>query len=143
MIAFVVAALTAGVTMRVDAPSPSECQRSISQLIGKADAYTRVVVTLTGAQNQLHPLDLSMLPAIESTLFPISPNRFVLTLQFRPDDVLRSQADHVAEQLCARASSSGARFNGVMSFVAQKRSEGEAFGRERMTEALMPKLPEQ
>lgn len=142
MIAFL-AVMAVSVATVAATPPPSECQRSISQLIGKADASTRVVVTLTGSQSELHPLDLSMLPTLEATLFPIGLDRFVLTLQFRPDDVLRAQADRVAEQLCTVASSSGARFNGVMSFAAQRRSESEAFGRERMTEALMPKLPEQ
>jgi hypothetical protein len=119
-----------------------ECEQSVSRLVRSADSDTRVVVTFTGSQAALLPLDETVDPRFESTLFPVGRDLFVLTLQARSGQVSPSAAALFAQQVCSVGISSGGRFNGVMSFRFERTiSEGRTLTRNRMTDAVMAELP--
>ena len=119
-------------------PGISECEQSVSRLVSSADSDTRVVVTFTGSQKALLPLDERVDPKFESTLFPVSRENFVLTLQVRPAQVSPSVATVFAQRVCSLGVSSGGRFNGVMSFKFESMtSGGRTLTRNRMTDAVM------
>jgi hypothetical protein len=123
-------------------PVTSECEQSVSKLVGAAGADTRVVITFTRPQNALLPSDERAGPNIESTLFPVAKDRFVLTLQVRPAQPNPSAAAAFANRLCSLGLSSGGRFNGVMSFKRESMTnEGLTLTRERMTNAMMADVP--
>ncbi len=119
--------------------SPSAgCETSVSRLVGAADSDTRVVVTFTGSQTALLPLDEKIDPRFESTLFPVSRDTFVLTLQMRPAQLDPSTATAFAKQVCSLGISNGGRFNGVMSFKFESMTrDGRTLTRNRMTDAVM------
>ena len=122
--------------------STSECERSVSRLVSSADSDTRVVVTFTGSQRALLPLDEKVDPRFESTLFPVSREDFVLTLQVRPAQVSRSAAPDFAQRVCSLGVSDGGRFNGVMAFKFESMtSGGRTLTRNRMTDAVMAEPP--
>lgn len=124
------------------APQSAECEQSISKQVAAADPETRVVVTFTGSQNALLPLDEAADPGMESTLFPVTKDRFVLTLQVRRPQPGAVAAAAFAKGVCAIGLSRGGRFNGVMSFKRETMtSGGRALTRERMTDAMMAEPP--
>ena len=126
----------------VSPPATSECERSVSRLVSSADADTRVVVTFTGSQKSLLPLDERVDPRFESTLFPVSRENFVLTLQVRPAQVNPSAAPVFAQRVCSLGVSNGGRFNGVMSFKFESMTNGgQTLTRNRMTDAAMAEPP--
>ena len=121
-------------------PPPSECEQYVSKVLGAADAETRVVITFTGSQRALLPLDERIGPVtgIESTLFPVAKDLFILTVQVRPAGVPPSVAPAFAQKVCLLGVSNGARFNGVMSFKREfTTSDGRTLARDRMTDAQM------
>jgi hypothetical protein len=121
--------------------SPLECSDAVSRLVGGTHA-DRVVITFTGTQKALLSLDEGAGPGIESTLFPVARDRFVLTLQLRPDETIRSKAAVVAREVCSAGASSGARFNGVMSFKREYTTvQGRTLTRDRMIDAAMADIP--
>jgi hypothetical protein len=124
--------------------SSRECQNSIASLIASApNRDSRVVVTFTGTQEALLPLDEQVGPAAETTLFPIGADRFVLTIQVRPVRSDPVTASTFANRVCALGARTAARFNGVMTFVRETKTVGGVtLTRERMTDAAMAKLPE-
>ena len=123
--------------------APVNCADSTARLLRSAGPQTRVVVTFTGSQESLLPLDEAVGPQADSTLFPIDHNSFVLTIQVR-SSFLQPSPQIFADRICELGSSAGARFNGVMSFVRETKTvDGRIFQRERMTEALMPTFPVQ
>ena len=125
-------------------PSSAECQKSVGQLLASAPASdARVVITFTGTQEALLPIDEQVGPAGESTLFPVGANAFVLTIQIRSDRSGAVIASGFANRICALGVRPGARFNGVLTFVRETKVVGtRTLTRERMTDAAMAKIPE-
>ena len=120
----------------------TECEQSVSKLIAAAAGpNTRVVITFTGTQRALLPLDEALDATSEPTLIPIGADSFVLTVQVRANRPGDAQARGFAKQVCFLGTSSGGRFNGVMSFTRDSASDGGSLVNERMTDALMAKLP--
>jgi hypothetical protein len=119
-----------------------ECERSVSKLVSAADPDTRVVITFTGSQTALLPLDERADPRFESTLFPVSRENFVLTLQVRSTQVSPSAAPVFAQRVCSLGVSNGGRFNGVLSFKFESMtSGGRTLTRNHMTDAVMAEPP--
>lgn len=130
-------------TVDIASSNAAECEQSTLQLLGSASGSdSRVVITFTGSQSALLPLDERVGGAAESTLFPIGTDSFVLTVQVRPSATPLADVASFAKQVCSIGTSSGGRFNGVMSFVHESVTvAGRTLARERMTEAAMAKLP--
>jgi hypothetical protein len=122
-----------------------ECEQSVAKIVSAADGHTRVVITFTAdSQRALMPLDESPGAGLDLTMFPIARDRFVLTLQLYPPHSSRADAAAFAKGVCSVGLSSGARFNGIMSFKREfTASEGRTLTRENMTGAEMAELPKE
>jgi len=123
--------------------SVEKCEQSVSRVVGSArDGDTRVVITFTGSQRALLPLDERIGGAAESTLFPIGADSFILTIQVRPSGTSLADGTAFAKHVCSIGTSSGGRFNGVLSFVRESMVvQGRTVTRDRMTNAAMARLP--
>ncbi|HEX8302315.1 hypothetical protein [Sphingomonas sp.] len=114
------------------------CEEAVARLTRAAGSDTRVVVSFTGSQNSLSQLDSASDPRAEPSLFPVSPDLFVFTLNLRPYQISGFDAEAFARRTCSLERSKGARFNGVMSFKRESMTkDGRTLFRENMIDAVM------
>jgi hypothetical protein len=138
LIAAFVAAAPASPTQR------SECEEYVAKVLASADAETRVVITFTGSQRALLPLDETAGVLFDSTLFPVARNLFVSTLQVRVSQPDPAMAAAFARQTCSVGLSKGAHFNGVMAFKREAVTiGGRRLMRDRMISGMMAKMPDE